>query len=525
MISPSVQTTEILNPKQHYFPGISQEIALFVGCFERGPINVPLYITNVDEFKFLFGRGINEYRNDWYQVYNFLQYSSGIYVVRSAGSINYNANSTGDNITITRYSNWIEQKDTFSTTEIKFIARTPGEWGNDLRIGIVSKTQYDAKTTIFANKKTNEVFDFFEDEYYGICIFKNNELVETFYKKESEIVNLNEESKYIYVVLGTTITLKYGENIINLSNGYNSEPSLADFDESYSLFENELIYNIDIIIGNERYNESAIKLAEKRQDCIAFIGLPRTERSLLVVPFNNQDYFLTDEAGSEIIVTSEIVSNKLTDKNLNKINEYLDTIPNSEYVHFSIDIKNQFDFFTNKIQSVNIAGDIAGLKAQASKEFPWIPSAGLERGKIKNLDSTLFKLSKKQKDDFYKIGLNFIENGYTITQKTFQKNKNKYNNIHIRSLVNHLKKEIKFLLRNFLFLENTLSLRKKIAGSLVLYLKQIKINKGITSGKIIVESVNNNIVVQIILTPNNVSEKIILKMTNVGDNEFETVLI
>jgi len=84
MTSPNVQIQHI--DKTHYTIKQSDEIAAFVGIFEKGPIDTPVYITNPDTFKFTFGRGIDDFRSDWFQVYNYLQYSSGIWVVRSGGT-------------------------------------------------------------------------------------------------------------------------------------------------------------------------------------------------------------------------------------------------------------------------------------------------------------------------------------------------------------------------------------------------------------------------------------------------------
>lgn len=74
--------------------------ACFSGDFVKGPVNTPVLISSVQELKDTFGNPTKFNYNQWYQVYNFLQYSGEIYVVRAADlngtpsetALNYNSN-------------------------------------------------------------------------------------------------------------------------------------------------------------------------------------------------------------------------------------------------------------------------------------------------------------------------------------------------------------------------------------------------------------------------------------------------
>lgn len=74
--------------------------ACFSGDFVKGPVNTPVLIGSVQELKETFGNPTKYNYNQWYQVYNFLQYSGEIYVVRAADlngtpsetALNYNSN-------------------------------------------------------------------------------------------------------------------------------------------------------------------------------------------------------------------------------------------------------------------------------------------------------------------------------------------------------------------------------------------------------------------------------------------------
>ena len=72
----------------------SLNTAAFVGEFEKGPVNEPILITDALQFKLIFGRATETNYNDWYQIYNYLQYgNSKILVCRSIGSNKEKANN------------------------------------------------------------------------------------------------------------------------------------------------------------------------------------------------------------------------------------------------------------------------------------------------------------------------------------------------------------------------------------------------------------------------------------------------
>ena len=65
-ISPNVK---LLESNFEYNSNINptQNIALYVGEFEKGPINEPILITSQLQFKLIFGRALDFNYNHWYQ--------------------------------------------------------------------------------------------------------------------------------------------------------------------------------------------------------------------------------------------------------------------------------------------------------------------------------------------------------------------------------------------------------------------------------------------------------------------------
>lgn len=521
MASPSVTSTTI--DKSFYVPHITNEVACFVGHFERGPINLPIWVTSIDQFKFLFGRGVEEYHQDWYQVYNYLQYSGGIWIVRTSGAKLYNANNGGD-VFFNTFADWETSKDSLSVTgPIRVFARTSGIWGNLVNVCTFTKNDWENNVNLNAKVRAKDLFEFFEDSYVGIGVFRNDTLVEKFYITLDEIDTINNDSLYVYAKLNNSVTLQqlslYGSNKIKLQGGYNTFPTDEDFKVSYGLLENPDTFDIDIVIGNEKANELAIEFVEKRKDCIAFIGIPTiiiTYLKFLMGPNKQQEVAYTEE-GNIIALTAFKLPSKLSEVARKKINSYIDSLPKSQFTHFTFNAKIQLDMFTNTYKLVNIAADTAGLKSQMSLEAPWIASAGLEKGAVKNLQKLHMILSDKENDEYYKKGLNVMNNNTLMSQKTFYDRPSSFSRVNIRSLFNHVEKATKRILNQYVFEENTLRVRQNIATQLKRYLEDVKVNRGITDAKVYVKAgENNEIIIEIAIKPTYVTEFVIIKMTNIG---------
>jgi len=163
---------------------------------------------------------------------------------------------------------------------------------------------------------------------------------------------------------------------------------------------------------------------------------------------------------------------------------------------------------------VNLAGDVAGLKAQSSLVTPWTPSCGVERGQIKNAISMKFELSQKLTDYFYSIGCNFTNRKTLMTQRLFLTKQSKVNTVHVRNVINHVKKQSEKLLRDFTFEENTYAVRYNASYRVKEFLESIQLHNGIRGGKVTAsEGSNNSIVIDVLIYPLGVIEHIKLRYT------------
>ena len=535
---PSVQLTTI--DKSHYSPRFTSEVAAYVGYFEKGPINKPIFITSPEELKFTFGRGIDMYRNDWYQVYNYLQYSSGIWVVRTSGRVNLNASigtplffNTRDDFDLA-YDSLPIQINGFSGW-----AKTPGGMGNLLDVSLITNIEWEANYDIGHGYNAKDVFEIFEEFYVGLVVFRKGKVVEKFYITELELEYFR-ETRYLYTKFDYSnpdnIVAFYNDASPNIYGNFQPMQSLTGGITTFSLYDNlseshDLLlntdeYDIDILIGNEYANELAVNVAETRRDCIAFVGLP----SKFITFLKSQDDPVADvlytQDGKAITLASASWS-KDDHLTTNLLSDYIMTIPKSQFVHFIGNIKEQNDGFTNKKVLINLAGDLAGLKAQASLERPWHPGAGIERGVIKNMESVYFDFSKADKHWMFRNNVNFIENGFVATQKTFVETLSSFDRVNVRSLFNHVEKTAAKLLRKYVFDENHRGILNSIKFEIQELLIDVKSNRGISDSYVEVntsQSNPNEIIVNVYIKPTYVAEFIHLRLTNSGTNAFSSVL-
>jgi len=547
MYSPSVTVKEIDNSANIHIGSFGS--AAFVGYFNKGPINYPTFISSINEFKTVFGEGYSDYYQDWSQVYNYLNYSSGIWVSRTTGDTRSNATS-GTPILIDNLEVWREIKDTLVTPlSIEFYAKTPGSWGNTLSIGIISVAEFNNNSHIGFNIYSKDAFTFFEEGSFGICIFENGILVETYYKDYDAINEINDESIRVYLnaalvtiggflsygtvtsptastINGGLITapvtesfglglisadigglakfLAYDNTIINLSDGFDEPPSLNTVIDAHEIYHNTDSFELDVFIGRENNDAEAITLANTRKDCMVYIGLPKILPNNFVVP-------------SRVTPTSET-----------EILNYIGSLPRSQFVHYTANIKVQTNIYTEKNTLTNLAGDIAGVHIAASKSNPWGVGAGTNNGQIKNVTKMHRFLSQAQTSEYHKIGVNTTHKHELSTQFTFITEASSFDHVNVRNLFNHIEKASKHAMRYIIFNNNTEYLRNSIELALKNLVKLLKDQRGINDGLVRVitdDSQPDVITVEIIIKPKYAINTITIRVTNAGTNEFKSVVI
>jgi hypothetical protein len=136
-VSPGVAVSEV--DLSTTIPSASVSDAGFVGFFNKGPVNQIVNISSENDLVKIFGKpqstsGANNVA-DWLTISSFLAYGGDIQVVRMAGGAVNSSISGG--VLIENDADW-EVESSSQTSSV--VARTAGDWGNDLRVRIFGET-------------------------------------------------------------------------------------------------------------------------------------------------------------------------------------------------------------------------------------------------------------------------------------------------------------------------------------------------------------------------------------------------
>lgn len=552
MLSPGVFVTEI--DASTIVPTVSNSIGVFCGDFVKGPGEAYTLITSVAELISYYGEPTSANYNDFYQAYNFLQYGNKLLVVRAvddtARNGAYEAVSVGgtpaDPVTTSLIYNAadFEIKEPGLAMEnvdakLKFFARNPGTWSSDIEIAIAKPSDFDAATPsqAFAGIALDELFEYAPtNSEVGIIVRQGDLILETwtvdfsttakdFNGKSSYVENvINGSSQYIFVKDNTANTdeiLSFiaesdgvaGNGPIMLKGAVDGTIGTDDLLTAYELFENKEELDIDIVIGNELDGGiSAKNLVESRQDCIAFVGI---------------NY--ADVVGQK---SATATGNLVTWRKSGGGNF------NSMFVVAAGNYKYQYDRYNDKYRWVNIAGDIAGLRAQTSmNRASWWASAGLERGQVKNVTKLAFNPTQGQRDILYKNGINpictFPGQGTVMWgQKTLLDKPSSFDRVNVRGLFNTMERALSKMAKYQIMEFNDNFTRNRIISMIKPYLSSVQAGRGIQDFLVICDESNNTadiisrnqLVVDIYIKPTYVAEFIQLRFTNAGTNSFAEVI-
>ncbi len=292
-------------------------------------------------------------------------------------------------------------------SKLKIISRNPGTWGNNVEICIATPDVFNNDSQAFDGIALDEQFEYYPTgTEVGVLVKVGDEIKETYlvdfdstakdHNNKSMYIEtvINANSSYIFVKENTANThdikpyvYMNGETVgvvITLVNGTDSTIGNDDLLSGYELFDNKEYMDIDIVIANETDEGASAKaLVETRQDCIAFIGA---------------NY--SDVVGKKASVAVANLVTWRTTGSLNYNDMFTVACANYKYI---------YDRYNDTNRWVNIAGDIAGLRAQTNtNRASWWASAGLERGQVKNVIKLAFNPNNAQRDILYKNGLNPI---------------------------------------------------------------------------------------------------------------------
>jgi hypothetical protein len=429
---------------------------------------------------------------------------------------------------------------------LKFIARNPGSWSEEISICIAHPSSFEANGSeitkyAFDGIALDDLFEYAPSstesaKEFGVIIKYGGDVVETFlvsqdpsakdYNSKSIYVEtlINNSSSYAFVKDGgefpadstmayDVLTEEYVNSPFSFEYALDSEIQDEDLLNAYEIFENKEELDIDIVVANEFDNGvSAKNLVETRLDCISFVGM-------------NSD----DVVGKK---SATAVGNIINWRKTGAGNF------NSMFVVACGNYKYQYDRYNDKYRWVNIAGDIAGLRAQTSmNRASWWASAGLERGQIKNVTKLAFNPTQGQRDMLYKNGVNpicsFPGQGTVMWgQKTLLAKPSSFDRVNVRGLFNTMERALSKMAKYQVMEFNDNFTRNRIVSMIKPYLSTVQAGRGIQDFLVICDESNNTadvisrnqLIVDIYIKPTYVAEFINLRFTNAGTNSFAEVI-
>ena len=323
-----------------------------------------------------------------------------------------------------------------------------------------------------------------------------------------------------YTLVADYTGRKYYGYLLDFNCASDSTIQKDDLLNAYEVFENKDLIDVDIVISNELDNgESALALAQKRLDCIAFMGIPyqydeKESLGILAVARRSPD------------ATANIV------KFRNAINY------NTDRMALVANYKYQYDRYNDTYRWVNFAGDIAGLRARTNQDLaPWWASAGLNRGQLKNVVKLAYNPNQTQRNTLYTNGINpivdFPGQGIVLWgQKTMLDKASSFSRINIRGLFNSIERALAKMSKYQVMEFNDTFTRNRIIAIMKPYLATVQADRGIQDFMVICDTTNNTpdiisrneLVVDIYIKPTYVAEMLRLNFVNVGVNSFESVI-
>ncbi len=180
----------------------------------------------------------------------------------------------------------------------------------------------------------------------------------------------------------------------------------------------------------------------------------------------------------------------------------------------------------------------AKMTATDSEIGPWGAPAGFNRGVITDADDLAISPNQRQRDDLYTVNLNPVANfadqgNVFFGQKTLLKKPSAFDRINVRRTFLYLEKITKKTMQFFLFENNTLFTRTRVANTLTPFFERVKAADGLYDFMIVCDERNNTgevvdqneLVVDIYLKPVRTAEFVLVNFyASRTDTNFEELI-
>ena len=140
LVSPGVKVREV----DLTIGGITasnQQVGAIVGPFQKGPVNVPILVSNEQELLQTFGKPVsNDSQNEyWMSASSYLSYGGVLRVIRTDGDNLNNSNAgvsiASTTVKIESYEDYINNYT--SVSDWHYASKNPGSWANELKVCVI----------------------------------------------------------------------------------------------------------------------------------------------------------------------------------------------------------------------------------------------------------------------------------------------------------------------------------------------------------------------------------------------------
>lgn len=451
-LSPDIYTKEI--DFSFYVKQISTSTAGMIGIAERGPMNVPILVSSWEQFVKKFGG----YINDSYLAYAarafFDNGGSVLYVIRVAHYANPTDKST---LTAQGSSITIPDRNTIANSALTINALFHGIWGNKLQIVITDGASNPAQEFNLIVKHKSNIVEVYKDLSVNE---EDSNYLEKLINGKSEYITVSQFSSTSNTpidrpALGTYILQNGSDGLIGIADtDYIGDPSqhtgLYAFDEIDSL-------NLLLLPGITTVSviNAGIAYVERRKDLFYIIDTPVSLEPSEVVNFRKGQ-------GS-----------------------YSHSAFNSSYAALYYPWLQIDDPLTANSKLIPPSGAVAGCIARSDQQsFVWSAPAGIDRGRIFNVNSISYKTSRGERDVLYPEGINVIasfpDTGVNIWgQKTLLAQGSSVDRINVRRLMMYMEEAISNSSRFVIFEPNHERTWHSLERVIVPFLQDIKENGGL----------------------------------------------
>lgn len=340
---------------------------------------------------------------------------------------------------------------------LSIYARYPGDEGNDIKVAICDKTDFDADETYDGTSTFNSLTDLelASGELFIVVTDSDNEVLETHVVSTSTTATysggyskfiddyLYNNSIYIYSKSATTGTKTIADydghfELTSLTNGAVAQPDYSTMTTGYDVIFNDTVQGISFVCDSTDYS-----------------NYDATQHATLAGYLQTKATATKDHFCIVTLPTSTINDQSFSMTNVNTFISGL----NEKYVGVWDNWKKIFDRYNKKYYFVPCSGDVSGVLVNTKEQFgSWEAPFGTEKGLIKNtseLYHTLAQGPASPVSQLYKAGVNSIlyKDGYGFLvwgQKTMYTATSDFSRINTTLLVIEISKRAGLILDRFI---------------------------------------------------------------------------